>query len=371
MRKSMYGVIGSVFVLIVVVFIASAGLVENRGIEGLDDMDKKTEYKIATFAGGCFWCSEAAFKDQEGVIKVVSGYTGGRVADATYEQVSLGDTGHFEAIQITYDPRRVSYAKILEIYWTHIDPTDEGGQFADRGPQYQTAIFYHDDMQRAEAEKSRKMIEGLDRFRGEKIATKILEAKEFYPAEEYHQDYSDKNPLRYETYKFSSGRQDYIDKTWADKNVFSCPALRSGSEDLEKNISRLDPIQYKVTQENGTEPAFANEYWDEKREGIYVDVITGEPLFSSRDKFDSGTGWPSFTRPIDKRAVVEKIDRSLSIPRIEVRSKKADSHLGHVFEDGPKDRGGLRYCMNSAALRFIPKEEMEKQDYGDYLYLFR
>lgn len=310
--------------------------------------------ELATFAGGCFWCMVAPFEKMDGVIKVVSGYTGGHKENPTYKEVCSGATGHYEAVQITFDPNQISYEKLLEIFWQQIDPTDPGGQFTDRGQSYQTAIFYHDEEQRRKAEASRKALDESGRFQ-KPVATKILPAKTFYPAEEYHQDYHKKNPFRYALYRQGSGRDAFIKKHWPKDN-----------SDLK---ARLTDLQYHVTQENGTEPPFKNEYWDNEREGIYVDIVSGEPLFSSKDKFNSGCGWPSFTKPIHSAAIEEKADLSHGMNRTEVRSKKADSHLGHVFPDGPGPNG-LRYCINSAALRFIPKEEMEKEGYGDYLILF-
>lgn len=310
--------------------------------------------ELATFAGGCFWCMVAPFEKMDGVIEVVSGYTGGHKEDPTYKEVCYGATGHYEAVQITFDPNQISYEKLLEIFWQQIDPTDPGGQFNDRGQSYQTAIFYHDEEQRRKAEASRKALDESGRF-PKPVATKILPVKTFYPAEEYHQDYHNKNSFRYALYRQGSGRDAFIKKHWPKDN-----------SDLK---ARLTDLQYHVTRENGTEPPFKNEYWDNEREGIYVDIVSGEPLFSSKDKFNSGCGWPSFTKPILSAAIEEKADLSHGMNRTEVRSKKADSHLGHVFPDGPGPNG-LRYCINSASLRFIPKEEMEKEGYGDYLILF-
>lgn len=302
--------------------------------------------KLATFAGGCFWCMVKPFDEYEGVGSVISGYTGGYTKNPTYEEVCTDLTGHIEAIQITFDDEIISYKELLDIYWSVIDPTQVGGQFADLGHHYKTVIFYHDEVQKEKAEKSKEEL-GKSGLYNKPIVTEIRKAETFYPAEDYHQYYYKKNPKRYNNYYQGSGRAKHVEKILAKKN--------------------LTPLQYEVTHNCATEPPFNNEYYNNFEEGIYVDIISGEPLFTSRDKFNSGCGWPSFAKPIEKEKLDFYEDFSNNMERIEVKGSKSGAHMGHIFDDGPKEMGGLRFCINSASLRFIPKENMIEKGYGEYL----
>ena len=321
-------------------------------------MKRTNELTKATFAGGCYWCMVKPFGEMPGIHQVVSGYSGGQIDQSLNPQKVSDTTLQREVVQITFDPQIFPYEKLLDIFWRSIDPTDEGGQFQDRGKQYKTAIFYHDDEQKEFAEQSKRKLEESKKF-SSPIATDIFPAESFRPAEEKQQDYYKKNAFHYRKHCEESGRKEFIEGNWRIE------------KDVKQLQEQLTPLQYEVTQKNATESPYENEFYNHTDEGIYVDVVSGEPLFSSKDQYDTGCGWPSFTRPISHYHINDVLDQRYGMIRTEVRSKFGDSHLGHLFYDGPRDKGGVRYCINSAALRFIPKDELEKEGYGEYRHLFR
>jgi len=383
--------------VIFVIFLVFAGLWGYNWYMGkvapsiADEAVSQKGEAVAYFAGGCFWCIESDYEKLPEVKEAISGYMGGDVKSPSYKQVSSGDTGHREVVKVVYDPQRATYRELVLYLLKHTDPTDQGGSFFDRGYQYTSAIYYQTNKEKEIAEDVVKELEDKKIF-DKPIATKIEKAGTFWVAEDYHQDYYKKSSLQYKYYRSGSGRDAFIKSVWGDgehsyttenkseaiasknannTNLSAAGAWQSFEKPNEETLrKKLTPLQYDVTQSEGTERAFENEYWDNHRDGIYVDIVSGEPLFSSTDKFDSGTGWPSFLKPLDKDFVTEKQDYKLILPRTEIRSKYSDSHLGHIILDGPIENDKIRYCMNSAALRFVPKEEMSAEGYADYLYLF-
>lgn len=322
--------------------------------------DKLVTEANIVLGGGCFWCTEAVFQSVKGVISVVSGYAGGTPESASYNKITSGTTGHAEVIKITYNPSLVPLGKLLQVFFSIAhDPTQLDRQGNDVGTQYRSVIFAENEVQKQYIKTYIDELTAAQVFE-KPIATKLENPSPFYEAEAYHQDYAKNNPDNPYIEGVALPKVKKLEKEYADM------AKSNKEESVE-----LTDMQKHVVLKGGTEPAFKNKYWNHYEEGIYVDVVSGEPLFSSKDKFDSGTGWPSFTKPIEKSKVVDKPDDSLWMPITEVRSSSADSHLGHVFEDGPQDKGGLRYCINSASLRFIAKADLQKEGFGQYKEMFQ
>jgi peptide methionine sulfoxide reductase msrA/msrB len=327
---------------------------------GIDNTyEKRDGIDVIYLAGGCFWGLEKLMHSIPGVVDVVSGYANGS-ADVvpTYDRVIKGNTGYRETVRVEYDPSAVSLDALLFAYFHVIDPTIENAQGNDRGTQYQTGVYYTDASSQATVER----IAAIERARSDVFVVEIEPLERFLDAEEYHQDYLDKNPLGY--CHISQNEMQSASEMFVDPGDYPRP-----TDGQIREI--LTDLQYRVTQNDDTEMAFDNPYWENHENGIYVDVVTGEPLFSSQDKFDSGTGWPSFTQPIDESAIRLIKDVSLGMRRVEVRSRAGNSHLGHVFYKDSTSPNGTRYCINSAALRFVPLEEMEAEGYGNLVSYVR
>ena len=350
-------------IAIIALLLACVSVAGNAGNRKKFDLMKQENMKMKDkaeiyLAGGCFWGTEHFLKQIRGVEQTEVGYANSQVPNPTYKEVCTGNTGAVETVKVVYDPRTVDLDLLLDLYFQTIDPTSVNRQGGDSGLQYRTGIYYID---KDDAPVIEAAIKDLAKDYAKPIAIEVMPLVNFYAAEEYHQDYLEKNPNGY--CHIPRAEMELFSKLRIDPGDYQKPAAESIRD-------KLTVEQYRVTQENGTERPFSNAFWDQFEKGIYVDIVTGEPLFSSTDKFESGCGWPAFTKPIEEPAVVELEDLSHGMRRTEVRSRAGDSHLGHVFTGDPESPNGVRYCINSAALRFVPYAKMKAEGYGYLLYLF-
>jgi len=315
-------------------------------------IDVQKNANIIYLAGGCFWGVEAYFSKLSGIIYTEVGYANGNIINPKYEQVLTGDTDFAETVMVEYNSDEITLPEILAHYFDIVDLTVLNRQAHDVGTQYRSGIYYVNEVDKDIIENA---IQQEQKKYNLPIVTEVKKLENFFAAEEYHQKYLEKNP----------GGYCHIDLSKVNKIT---KYKKLPEDELRR---KLTEVQYNVTQKGATERPFSSPLEKNFAEGIYVDITTGEPLFSSTDKYDAGCGWPSFTKTVEKNSVKEKEDKSLGMKRVEVRSQTGDSHLGHVFDDGPKDKGGQRYCINGAAIKFVPKKDLQKEGYGEYLYLFK
>lgn len=310
------------------------------------------------YAGGCFWGVQEYFSRIPGVYEVTSGYANGKTENPTYKEVVNENTGHAETIHLRYDPSVISLKTLTRQFFKIINPVSVDRQGNDMGHQYRSGVYYKD---KGDIPVLQEIFDEIQKEYTTPIVAELKPLESYYLAEEYHQDYLKKNPCGYCHISFETLNEVVTETEEATVNPMN---YKKPSADRIKKM--LTPKQFDITQKAGTEIAFTGEYWETKDLGIYVDIVTGEPLFTSTDKYDSGCGWPSFTKPLESEVVTEESDTSHGMVRTEIRSRVGDSHLGHLFTDGPKDKGGLRYCINSASLKFIPVEQMDETGYGEY-----